>query len=55
LFEFFETHERITAKQYADLCNISERRAMRLLVRLVRIGMVFIHTHEKTAYYTLAG
>ncbi len=55
LFEFFETHERITAKQYADLCNISERRAMRLLVRLVRIGMIFIHTQEKTPYYTLAG
>lgn len=55
LFEFLEQHERITAKQYADLCNISEHRAMRLLVRLVRIGMIFIHTHEKTPYYTLAG
>ncbi|MDT8323054.1 MAG: ATP-binding protein [Bacteroidota bacterium] len=52
LFQYFEKHERITVKQYAKLINVSERRASRLLVRLVRAGAVAIHTHEKTDFFT---
>jgi predicted HTH transcriptional regulator len=52
LFQWFEKHERITVKEYAHLINVSERRASRLLVRLVRAGAVAIHTHEKTDYFT---
>jgi predicted HTH transcriptional regulator len=52
LFQYFEKHERITVKEYARLINVSERRASRLLVRLVRAGAVAIHTHEKTDYFT---
>ncbi len=52
LFAWFEKHDRITVKEYAKLINVSERRASRLLVRLIRAGAVAIHTHEKTDYFT---
>lgn len=52
LFAWFEDHERITVKEYAKLINVSERRASRLLVRLVRAGAVAIHTQEKSDYFT---
>lgn len=52
LFAWFERNERITVKQYAKLINVSERRASRLLVRLVRAGALTIHTHEKSDYFT---
>ena len=54
LLEYFETNEKITLKEFADSVNISERRAGRLLVRMVKIGIVRIHTLEKYDYYTLA-
>ncbi len=52
LFAWFEKHDRITVKEYAKLINVSERRASRLLVRLIRAGAVAIHTQEKTDYFT---
>jgi len=52
LFHYFETHERITVREYARLINVSERRASRLLVRLVRAGALAIHTMEKSDYFT---
>lgn len=52
LFAWFDKNDRITVKEYAKLINVSERRASRLLVRLVRAGAVAIHTHEKTDYFT---
>lgn len=52
LFSWFETHDRITVRQYAKLINVSERRASRLLVRLVRAGAVAIHTEEKSDFFT---
>jgi predicted HTH transcriptional regulator len=52
LFAYFEKQPRITVKEYARLINVSERRASRLLVRLVRAGAVAIHTHEKTDFFT---
>jgi predicted HTH transcriptional regulator len=54
LFRFLDQHERITARQFSDLVNISEQRASRILVSLVRAGVVRIHTMEKTDYFTLA-
>lgn len=53
LFRYFEEHDRITVKEYAHLINVSDRRASRLLVRLVRAGALAIHTSEKTDYFTL--
>ena len=54
LFEYFETHERITVKEYAHFINVSERRASRTLTTLVRAGVIRIHTLEKTDFFTLA-
>ncbi|MDE3059240.1 MAG: ATP-binding protein [Bacteroidota bacterium] len=54
LFEYFDTHERITVKEYADLINVSLRRASRILTTLVRAGVVRIHTLEKNDYFTLS-
>jgi predicted HTH transcriptional regulator len=53
LFTYYETESRITVKEYAQLINVSERRASRLLIRLLRAGIVAIHSLEKTDYFTL--
>lgn len=54
LFDFLDEHERITVKQFGKLVNISDRRASRTLIQLVRAGVLRIHTHDKEDYYTLA-
>lgn len=54
LFKFLEEHERITVREFGRMVNISDRRASRILVGLVRAGVVRIHTEEKTDYFTLA-
>lgn len=55
LFDYLEHHERITTREFAAIANISERRAGRLLVRLVRVGVIRLFSEEKYDYYTLAG
>jgi predicted HTH transcriptional regulator len=54
LFQYLDQKERITVREFCRLVNVSDRRASRMLVRLVRAGVVRIHTHEKEEYYTLA-
>ncbi len=54
LFKYLEEHERITVREYGRLINVSDRRASRLLVRLVRAGVIRIHTHEDREFFTLA-
>ena len=54
LFRYLDEHERITAKEFSALVNISEQRASRILVSLVRAGVVRIHTLERADFYTLA-
>lgn len=54
LFKYLDSNERITIKEFSDLVNISEQRASRILVALVRAGVVRIHTLEKRDYFTLA-
>ncbi|MGB2958612.1 MAG: ATP-binding protein [Bacteroidota bacterium] len=54
LFRYLEGHERITAREFCSLVNISYRRGMRILVSLVRAGVLRIHTMEKMDYFTLA-
>ncbi len=54
LFDYLEGNERITVKEFSNLVNISERRASRILVKLVQAGVIRIHTLEKRDYYTLA-
>jgi predicted HTH transcriptional regulator len=54
LFEYLEKNVRITLKEFGDLVNISDRRASRILVSLVRSGNLIIHTMEREEFYTLA-
>ncbi len=54
LFDYLNLNERITVKQFGKLVNISNRRASRSLIQLVRAGVLRVHTHEKEDYYTLA-
>lgn len=54
LFRYLEEHERITVRDLGRLINVSDRRASRMLVQLVRAGVIRIHTHEKVDYFTLA-
>ncbi|HLF20848.1 MAG TPA: RNA-binding domain-containing protein, partial [Bacteroidota bacterium] len=54
LFDFLEENERITLKEFGKLVNVSKRRASRILIQLVRAGILRIHTHEKEDFYTKA-
>lgn len=54
LFDYLDKNDRITVKQFGKLVNISNRRASRVLIQLVRAGVLRIHTHEKEDFYTLA-
>jgi len=54
LFKYVEDKGRVTVKEFAKLVNISERRASRILVSLVRAGVIRIHTEEKFEYFTSA-
>ncbi len=46
LFKYLETNEKITTKEFCRLVNISERRAQRILIKLVRMGVIFLHQEE---------
>ncbi len=54
LFQYLDKQQRITVREFGRLVNISDRRASRILVQLVRAGVIRIHTHEKEEYFTLA-
>lgn len=46
VFEFLEKNERISVKELSKYVNISERRASRTLVKLVRAKLLFLHTKD---------
>ncbi len=46
VFEFLESKETIMVKELSKLLNISERRASRTLVKLVRANLLAIHTKD---------
>ncbi|MEX2116946.1 MAG: RNA-binding domain-containing protein [Bacteroidota bacterium] len=54
LLEYLERNERITVKELSKLINISLRRASRILIGLVRAGLLRIHTNEREEFYTKA-
>jgi predicted HTH transcriptional regulator len=54
LLQYFETNEKITVTEFSDLVNISYRRASRILVKLVKLGIIRIHTEEKNDFFTLS-
>lgn len=54
VLDYLDSNEKITVKEFAKLVNISDRRASRILIQLVRAGVLRIHTLEKEDFYTLA-
>ena len=54
VLDYLDSNEKITVKEFGKLVNISDRRASRVLIQLVRAGVLRIHTHEKEDFYTLA-
>lgn len=55
LFLYLEKYEKATVKDFSKLVNISNRRAERLMVRLVRAGALQIHVDANSDYFTLVG
>ncbi len=53
LFTFLELNDRITVKGFKKLVNISERRASRTLINLVRANMIRHHFIGREDYFTL--
>lgn len=54
VLEYLALHKRVTLRQYTKLANLSERRAYRMLVKLVLHGYLRLHDKEAEAYYTLS-
>ncbi len=46
VFEYLEKNETITVKELGKAANISNRRASRTLIKLVRANMLLIHTKD---------
>ena len=46
VFEYLSKYERISVKELSNLVNISERRASRTLVKMVRANLLLIHTKD---------
>ncbi len=53
LMKYLNTYHRITVVEYSRLVNVSNRRAARILVSLVRAGVIHLHTEGKNCFYTL--
>jgi DNA-binding IscR family transcriptional regulator len=53
LFTYLERHERASVVDFAKLVNISRRRASQILIKLVRAGVLHIHSDGAGDYYTL--
>lgn len=53
LFEFLNQNEKITVKGFKRLVNISERRASRTLVNLVKAKVIRHHFFGNEEYFTL--
>jgi predicted HTH transcriptional regulator len=55
VFDYLTKNERISVKELSSLINVSERRASRTLVKLVRANLLMIHTKENgEEYFTAA-
>ena len=54
LYGFLDRKRRITIKDYAKLINVSKGRAYKILTTLTLEGQLYIHTLERTIFYTRA-
>ncbi|MGE5496710.1 MAG: helix-turn-helix domain-containing protein [Syntrophothermus sp.] len=56
VFDHLDKNETINVKVLSQIANISERRASRTLVKMVRAHLVYIHTKDNgEEYFTYAG
>jgi predicted HTH transcriptional regulator len=54
VFDYLNKNETISVKELSDLVNISERRASRTLVKMVRANLLMIHTKDNgDEFFTL--
>lgn len=53
LMNYLNRYEKITVMEFAKLVNISRRRAERLMIRLIRAGVLQIHNDSHHDYFTL--
>jgi len=53
LMKYLEANERITVKGFKKLANISERRASRILVTLVRAQIIRHHRIDNNEFFTM--
>ncbi len=53
LIDYLGSNDRITLKEFREMLNLSNRRASRILVNLVRADIIRLHNHEKEDFYTL--
>ncbi|MEO8513338.1 MAG: ATP-binding protein, partial [Ignavibacteria bacterium] len=53
LIEYLTKHDRVTLQEFREHLNLSNRRASRILVNLVRADLIRLHNHEKEDFYTL--
>lgn len=55
VFELLDRHENISVKQLADKANISNRRASRTLINMVRANLLMIHHKDNgEEFFTLS-
>ncbi len=56
VFDYLDKNEKITVKELGKIANISERRASRTLIKLVRANLLLIHIKDNgESYFTYAG
>lgn len=53
LIEYLKDDNQISSKEFSNMVNISNRRALRILIKLVRLEILQIHTDTHHDYYTL--
>lgn len=53
LLDYLQSHDRVTLKEFREFLNLSNRRASRILVNLVRADIIRLHNNEKEDFYTL--
>jgi len=53
LISYLENHERVTQEEFKKLLNLSNRRSGRILINLVRAGLIRQYSTEKSDYYTI--
>jgi predicted HTH transcriptional regulator len=54
VFDFLEKNEKISVKELSKIANISDRRASRTLIKLVRANLLLIHVKENGENYFTA-